>query len=83
MVEEAGAGEGHDQAILITGLDDDVIADGAAGLDDITDSTTLGAVDAVPEREESVGAEGDPTLLRQPFRFFRGGQALRRRGETS
>ena len=50
-------GEGHGDAVAIAGLDDVVVADGAAGLGDVGDAALLGALDVVAEGEEGVGAE--------------------------
>ena len=59
MVEESHAGEGHDDIVLVALGDDQVIADGAAGLGDVLDAGGHAALDGVGEGEESVGAQGD------------------------
>ena len=58
MVEQSHAGEGHGHTVLITALDDQIVADGAAGLGDILDARLLGALDVVAEGEEGIRAEG-------------------------
>ena len=59
MVEKAEAGEAHGDAILISGCDNVVIPDGAAGLDDIGDAGAAGPLHVIPEGEEGVAAHGD------------------------
>ena len=63
MVEQAHAGEGHDHAEPVTGLDHLAVPDAAAGLSHVGDAAAAGALDVVPEGEERVAAEtrsGDP-----------------------
>ena len=54
MVEQADAGEGHGDAVLVAGLDDVVIPDGAAGLGDELHAGLVGPLDVVAKGEESV-----------------------------
>ena len=57
MVEQAHAGEGHDDAVLIALFDDQIVTDGAAGLSDVLDTGSDTALDRVSEGEESVTAQ--------------------------
>ena len=54
MVEQSHVGEGHGDAIFVAGLDDVVVADGAATLRDVGDAALMRALDVVAEREEGV-----------------------------
>ena len=54
MVEQSHAGEGHGHAVLIAALDDQIVADGAAGLGDVGNAGLLGALDVVAEGEEGI-----------------------------
>jgi len=55
--EEPAAGEDHGQAVFVGGLDDLLVADRAAGLDDGPHPGLRRSVDPVPEGEEGVGGE--------------------------
>ena len=57
MMEQTHAGEGHDDAVLVALLDDQIIADGAAGLGDVLDTGSHTALNGVGEGEECVGAQ--------------------------
>ena len=46
-MEQAHAGEGHDDIVLVALGDDQVIADGAAGLGDVLDAGGDAALDGV------------------------------------
>ena len=50
-MEQAHAGEAQHHVVLVGGLDDIVVADGAAGLCDIADAGLAGALDVVAEGE--------------------------------
>ena len=66
MVEQSQAAERHCNAVLVALLNDDIIADGAARLNDILDAALEGAVDVVREREEGIRAEADIGILCNP-----------------
>ena len=57
MVEEAHLGEGHGHAVLVAAIDHNVVTDRSAGLGDILDAASLGALDVVIKREEGIRAE--------------------------
>mmetsp|Transcript_12883 Transcript_12883/g.40882 ORF Transcript_12883/g.40882 Transcript_12883/m.40882 type:complete len:313 (+) Transcript_12883:267-1205(+) len=58
-MEEADAGHGHGDAVLVAGGDDVVVLHGAAGLGDVLDAEGGGDVDVVAEGEEGVRGEAD------------------------
>ena len=75
MVEQADVGHSHRHAVFVSGLDDVVVADGAAGLGDVLHAALAGALDVVAEGEEGVGAEADIVLgLFEPGLFFLPGE---------
>ena len=82
VVEQAHAGEGHGDAVLVALGDDQVVTDGAAGLGDVLDTGGHAALDGVGEGEESVGAQGDGITAVQPGPLLLGGQGLRTDGEV-
>ena len=57
MVEQANAGERHDKTVLVAAVNDNVVTNRAAGLDDIGNAAAPCALDVVVEREERVRAE--------------------------
>ena len=59
-MEQAHAGEGHDHVVQVAGLDDVVVADGAAGLGHVAHAGAVRALDVVAEGEEGIGAQGHP-----------------------
>jgi len=54
VMEQADAGHRHCDAVFVAGLDDVVVADGAAALCDVGDAALMRALDVVAEREEGV-----------------------------
>ena len=58
-MEQAETGEGHDHVHVVAGFDDEVIADGAAGLCDVGDAGLVVTLNVVREREERVRTDGD------------------------
>ena len=54
VVEEPDAGIGHDHTVFVAGLNDVMIADGTARLDNVLDATLVGAIDGIAERHHSV-----------------------------
>ena len=81
-MEQAHAGEGHDNAVLVTLFDDQIIADGAAGLSDVLDTGSNTALDGVGEGEESIGAQSNCVTGIQPCPLFFRGQWLGTDGEV-
>ena len=55
MMEQAHAGEGHHHIVLIALSDDQIIADGAAGLGDVGNTAGVGTLNVIRKGEESVG----------------------------
>ena len=55
-MEQTDAGKAHGNAVFVTGFDNIVIADGAAGLCDIFYTTSVGSLDVITEGKESIGA---------------------------
>ena len=82
MVEQAHAGEGHDDAAVITFFDDQVVTDGAAGLSNVLNTGSGGTFDIIAEGEESVGAKGHILTAGQPGLLILLGQPLRLAGEV-
>ena len=74
MVEQADAGEGHGDVVLVAGHDDMVVADGATSLGDVLDPTLVGTLDIVAEGEEGVGAKGYAGVLGNPGALLFQGQ---------
>ena len=54
VMEQADVGHRHCDAVFVAGLDDVVVADGAAALRDVGDAALMRALDVVAEREEGV-----------------------------
>lgn len=54
VMEQADVGHRHCNAVFVAGLDDVVVADGAAALCDVGDAALMRALDVVAEREEGV-----------------------------
>ena len=82
MMEESHAGEGHDDTVLVALFDDQIIADGAAGLGDVLDTGSDTALDGVGEGEESVGTQSNVGQLSQPGLLLLAGQRLGLLGEV-
>ena len=61
MVEQPHTGEGHNNAVFVALLDDQVIPDGAAGLGNIADTGGIGPLDVIREGEEGIGAQRNAT----------------------
>jgi len=66
MVEEADAGEGHGDVVLVTGGDDMVVADAAASLRHIRYPTLVRPFDVISEGEEGIRAEAYTCVLGNP-----------------
>ena len=69
-MEQSHSGEVHDDAVLVAGLDDDIISHRAARLSYIPDTTAVSTLDIVAEREERVGAESYAVHLVEPGSLF-------------
>ena len=54
VMEQPQAAEGHGDAVLVAGIDDLLVADGAAGLHDGGHAGAAGTLDVVAEGEECV-----------------------------
>src|SRR5699024_12509143 len=54
VMEQPQPAEGQGNAVLVAGVDDLLVPDGAAGLDDGGHAAAAGALDGVPKREEGV-----------------------------
>ena len=57
VMEQAHAGQGHDNTVLVSLFDDQIIADGAAGLSDVLNAGSNTALDGVSEGDEGVGTQ--------------------------
>ena len=75
-MEQPQAAEGHGDAVLVAGVDDLLVADGAAGLHDGGHAGAAGALDVVAEGEEGVRAKADTGHLAEVGLLFLGGQRL-------
>ena len=67
MVKQPDPAHGHDHAVLVARLDDQIVPHRAAGLYDIADAALLGAVDVVAEREKRVRGERHPEKQIDPL----------------
>ena len=61
-MEESNAGEAHDHIVCVTGGNDVVVADGAAGLCNIFHAGFIGTFNVVAEGEEGVAAKRYPGI---------------------
>ena len=77
MMEQAHAGEGHGNAVLVGGGDDVIITDGATGLGDVLHAALAGALHVVAEGEECIAAHGHAGLGGDPRLLLLCGQRLR------
>ena len=80
-MEQPDAAECHCDAVLVAGVDDLLVADGAAGLDDGRHAGTACALDVVAEGEERIRAEADAGDMAQVLFLFLSGQRLGLTGE--
>ena len=81
VMEQPQAAEGHGDAVLVAGVDDLLVADGAAGLHDGGHAGAAGALDVVTEGEESVRTKAHTGHLAEVSLLFLGGQRLGLAGE--
>lgn len=56
MMEKAQAGEGHSDAVLVTGFDNIIIADRAASLGNILHTAAMRTLDIIAKGEEGITA---------------------------
>ena len=75
-MEQTHAGERHRDAVLVCGLDNIVIADGAARLYDVLHAGLACAFYIVAEREECVRTNGYAGILCNPRLLFLSGEHL-------
>ena len=73
-MEQPDAAEGHRDVVLVAGVDDLLVADGAAGLDDGGHAGTAGALDVVAKREERIRTQRNTGDVAQILLLFLGGQ---------
>ena len=66
----SNAGENHSDTVFVRRLDDIVVADRAARLDDVGSAALARALDIVAEGEKGVRADGHASLLREPSALF-------------
>ena len=80
-MEQPQAAEGHGDAVLVAGVDDLLVADGAAGLHDSGHAGAAGALDVVTKGEESIRTKAHTGHLAEVSLLFLGGQRLGLAGE--
>ena len=73
-MEQPQAAEGHCDAVLVAGVNDLLVADGAAGLHDGGHAGTAGTLDVVAEGEEGIRAKAHAVHLAEIFLLFLSGQ---------
>ena len=62
-MEQPDAAERHGDAVLVAGVNDLLVADGAAGLDDGRHAGAAGTLDVVAKGEERVRAQADARYM--------------------
>ena len=73
-MEQPQAAEGHCDAVLVAGVNDLLVADGAAGLHDGGHAGAAGTLDVVAEGEEGIRAKAHAGHFAQIFLLFLSGQ---------
>ena len=73
-MEQPDAAERHGDAVLVAGVNDLLVADGAAGLDDGRHAGAAGTLDVVAKGEERVRAQADARYMAQVLFLLFGGQ---------
>ena len=63
VMEQPDAAERHGDAVLVAGVNDLLVADGAAGLDDGRHAGAAGTLDVVAKGEERVRAQADARYM--------------------
>ena len=69
-MKETDPGKGHQHSVFISGFDQKIITETAAGLDHITDPPSGCLVEIVPEGQERIRGKTNLLHLRDGFRFF-------------
>ena len=77
MMEEADAGEGHGNAVLVACGDDMVVANRTAGLRHIAYATLVGTFDVVTKGEEGIAAQTNVGILVEPLTLLLIAEGLR------
>src|SRR5699024_1978816 len=78
VMEQPQPAESHGDAVLVAGVDDLLVPDGPAGLDDGGDAAAAGPLDVVPKGEECVRPQADAGDVAEVLLLFLGGQGLGR-----
>ena len=81
VMEKTHACEGHRDAILVAGVDNMVVADGATGLGDVLHTALVGALDVVSEGEEGITTQCHARVLGYPRFLGLGGKHFGLLGE--
>ena len=81
-MEQTHTGEGHNDAVLVTLFDDQIVTDRAAGLCNILNTRSGTALDRVREREECIGAQCYSITGIQPCTLLLCSQGFRLNGEV-
>ena len=82
VMEQTHTGEGHDDAVLVALLDDQIVPDGAAGLGNVLHTGGIGPLDVVREGEEGIGAQSHILTGGQPLTLVLLGQRFGLTGEV-
>ena len=77
MMEQSGAREDHEHAVLIAGFDNIIVPDASAGLNHVVNTGFSCPLDVVAEGEERVGTDGKSGLRGDPGFLFFQSQRLR------
>ncbi len=80
-MEQPDAAERHGDAVLIAGVNDLLVADRAAGLDNGGHAGAAGTLDVVAKGEEGIGAQADTGNMAQILFLFLRGQGCGLLGE--
>src|SRR5699024_10922431 len=76
VMEQADTCERHHKPVLVAAVDNNVVSNRTAGLDDVRNTAAARALDVVVKREESVRTERNVVELRKPRLLFFCGQRL-------
>src|SRR5699024_7743290 len=76
VMEQPQPAEGHGDAVLVAGVHDLLVPDGAAGLDDGGHAAAAGPLDVVPKGEERVGAQAHAGDMAEVLFLLLGGEGL-------
>ena len=67
MMEQSDAGKRHHHIIFITGFDDLIVSNGAAGLCHIQNPALVRPLNVVPEREKCIASQRNSVHLLSPL----------------